>query len=116
LPTTLKDGEIREGEIGEEGCEETFLCFIQTKEKCRSTCSATWSCSIELYKQWYTLADFLPNWNFRGVFCKSLILLFIYVPTFAQCVFNMHVCNNKQFKYKKRRIRRHMKRRIRRDE
>jgi hypothetical protein len=23
---------------------------------------------IELYKQWYTLADFLPNWNFCGVF------------------------------------------------
>jgi hypothetical protein len=30
--------------------------------------SATCSWSIELYKQWYTLADFLPNWNFRGVF------------------------------------------------
>jgi hypothetical protein len=30
--------------------------------------SATCSCSIELYKQWYTLADFLPKWNFRGVF------------------------------------------------
>ena len=30
--------------------------------------SATCSCSVELYKQWYTLADFFPNWNFRGVF------------------------------------------------
>ena len=30
--------------------------------------SATCSCSIELYKLWYTLADFLPNWTFRGVF------------------------------------------------
>ena len=28
--------------------------------------SATCSCSVELYKQWYTLADFLSNWNFRG--------------------------------------------------
>ncbi len=28
------------------------------------------SCSVELlvYKLWYTLADFLPIWNFRGVF------------------------------------------------
>ena len=30
--------------------------------------SATCSCSVELYKQWYILADFFPNWNFRGVF------------------------------------------------
>ncbi len=30
--------------------------------------SATCSCSVELYKLWYTLGDFLPNWNFRGVF------------------------------------------------
>jgi hypothetical protein len=30
--------------------------------------SATCSCSVELYKMWYTLADFLPNWNFRVVF------------------------------------------------
>ena len=29
---------------------------------------ATCSCSVELHKQWYTLADFFPNWNFRGVF------------------------------------------------
>jgi hypothetical protein len=29
---------------------------------------ATCSCSVELYKLWYTLADFLPNCNFRGVF------------------------------------------------
>ncbi len=34
--------------------------------------SATCSCSVELYKplQWYTFADFYPNWNFRGVFAK----------------------------------------------
>jgi hypothetical protein len=30
--------------------------------------SATCSCSVELYKLWFTLADFFPNWNFRGVF------------------------------------------------
>jgi hypothetical protein len=30
--------------------------------------SATCSCSAELFKQWYTLADFLANWHFRGVF------------------------------------------------
>ena len=36
--------------------------------------SATCSCSVELYKQWYTLADFSPNWNFRGVF--SIYILF----------------------------------------
>ncbi len=30
---------------------------------------ATCSCSVELYKQWYTLADFLPNWDIsRGFF------------------------------------------------
>jgi hypothetical protein len=29
---------------------------------------ATCSCSVELYKLWYTFADFYPNWNFHGVF------------------------------------------------
>jgi hypothetical protein len=24
---------------------------------------ASCSCSVELYKQWYTLVDFLPNWD-----------------------------------------------------
>ncbi len=28
--------------------------------------SATCSCSVELYKQWYTFADFFPNGNFAG--------------------------------------------------
>jgi hypothetical protein len=32
--------------------------------------SATCSCSVELYKQWFTLADFFPNWDFPGVFSK----------------------------------------------
>jgi hypothetical protein len=41
--------------------------------------SATCSCSVELNKLWYTLADFFPNWNFRGVF-STLVLPFIYVP------------------------------------
>ncbi len=36
--------------------------------------SATSSCSIELYKQRYTLADFLPNWDIsRGFLYISLI-------------------------------------------
>jgi hypothetical protein len=36
--------------------------------------SATFSCSIELYKQWYTLADFSPNWDIsRGFLYISLI-------------------------------------------
>ncbi len=30
---------------------------------------ATCSCSVELYKLWYSLADFLPNWDIaRGFF------------------------------------------------
>ena len=36
--------------------------------------SATFSCPVELYKQWYNLADFLPNWDIsRGFFsiCNS---------------------------------------------
>ena len=39
--------------------------------------SATCSCSVELYKLWYTLADFLPNWDItRGflllpLFCRK---------------------------------------------
>ncbi len=70
--------------------------------------SATYRCSVELYKQWYTLADFFPNWNFRGVF-STLVLPFIYVPLPSVCLLlNVNVCYkyNKQFKYKRRRIRR----------
>ncbi len=67
--------------------------------------SATFSCSVELYKQWCTLADFFPNWNFRGVFST---LFAVYLCTITQCVFKMHVCNTTIYKnkYKKRRIRR----------
>jgi hypothetical protein len=36
--------------------------------------SATCSCSVELYKLWYTLVDFLPNWDIsRGFLYISLI-------------------------------------------
>jgi hypothetical protein len=36
--------------------------------------SATFSCSIELYKQWFTLADFFPKLGFsRGFLYISLI-------------------------------------------
>jgi hypothetical protein len=36
--------------------------------------SATCSCSVELCKQWHTLADFLPNWDIsRGFLYISLI-------------------------------------------
>ncbi len=43
--------------------------------------SATSSCSIELYKQRYTLADFLPNWDISRGF---LITSAVYLCTFAQ--------------------------------
>ena len=36
---------------------------------------ATCSCSVELYEQWFTLVDFLPNWDIsRGFLYISLIL------------------------------------------
>jgi hypothetical protein len=56
----IGDGEIVEGEIEEGGCEETFLC---SNLKNMSVHSATCSSSVELHKMWYTLADFLPNWD-----------------------------------------------------
>ncbi len=38
--------------------------------------SATCSCSIELYKQWYTLADFLPNCDIsRGFLYVCIIFI-----------------------------------------
>jgi hypothetical protein len=63
----IRDGEIGEGEIVEGGCQETFILFKPNLIN-MNVQSATGSCSVELYKLWYTLADFLPNWNFRGVF------------------------------------------------
>jgi hypothetical protein len=32
-----KDGDIRDGELGKGGREETFHCLILSKEKCRFT-------------------------------------------------------------------------------
>jgi hypothetical protein len=36
--------------------------------------SATFRCSVELYKLWYTLADFLPNWNISRGFLYVCII------------------------------------------
>jgi hypothetical protein len=36
--------------------------------------SATCSCSVELYKQWHTLADFLPNWDISRGFLDVCII------------------------------------------
>ncbi len=64
--------------------------------------SATWSCSVELNKQWYYLADFLSNWNFRGVFSvnHSFCRLFMYL---CVCLICMSVIQQ-TVKYKKIRI------------
>ncbi len=64
------------------------LIIVYAKLEKHVGSGATFSCSIELYKLWYTLADFLPNWNFRGVFSNFAV----YLRAFAHCVFNMHVC------------------------
>ena len=61
------------GEIEEGGCEETFLCKnpkIRKMQVHRATCS----CSVELYKQWFTLADFLPNWDISRGFLYVCII------------------------------------------
>ena len=50
--------------------------------------SATCSCSVELYKLWDTLADFVTNWDISRGF---LINFAVYLCTFAQCVFNMRL-------------------------
>jgi hypothetical protein len=70
--------------------------------------SATFRCSIELYVSSgiCTLADFFPNWDFRGVFSiynKFCRLLYVPLPS---VYLNSCLQYNKQFKYKKRRIRR----------
>jgi hypothetical protein len=36
--------------------------------------SATCSCSVELYKLWYTLADFSPNWDISRGFLSVYII------------------------------------------
>ncbi len=67
----IEEGVIRDGKIGKGrggGCEETFLCLIQTKEKCRFTVPPAVALLNYVYKQWYILADFLLTGTFRGVF------------------------------------------------
>jgi hypothetical protein len=60
------DGEIGDGETEERGCEETFLYYKPNLINMKVH-SATCSCSVELYKHQFTLADFLadflPNWD-----------------------------------------------------
>ncbi len=36
--------------------------------------SATYSCSVELYKQWFTLADFSPKWDISRSFLYVYII------------------------------------------
>jgi hypothetical protein len=36
--------------------------------------NATCSCSVELYKQWYNLADFFPNWDISRGFLSVYII------------------------------------------
>jgi hypothetical protein len=65
----IRDGEIGDGEIVD--CRgRVFRDFSLFKPYLinMNVHSATCSCSVELYKLWYTLVDFLPNWNFRGIF------------------------------------------------
>ncbi len=78
-----------------EGVKRLFFCSNPNVRKMKVH-SATCSCSVELYRQWYNLADFLPNWDIsRGFLYLSLILPFTYVPLpkIAQCEFNMNVYN-----------------------
>ena len=64
------DGKIGEGQIGEGGCEETFHCLIQTKEKCGFTLPP----EVALLN--YTSSGllwriFCQTGKFRGVFSIS---------------------------------------------
>ncbi len=43
--------------------------------------SATCSCSVELYKQWFTLADFLPKLGYFAGFSLHIIDIARYSPT-----------------------------------
>jgi hypothetical protein len=52
----------------EGGCEQTFSLFKPNLIN-MNVHSATCGCSVELYKLWYTLADFLPNWDISRGFC-----------------------------------------------
>jgi hypothetical protein len=93
---------------------------------------ATCSCSVELFELWYALADFLPNWNFRGVFSVNrrkdlrscdgrrrvyIISFAVYLCTFTLPSMYLNAClqYNKQSKEEKNK-KRDMKRRIRREQ
>ncbi len=60
--------------------------------------SATCRCSVELYKLWNTLADFLPNWDISRGFCYILFAVRIseaamdrghYIFRVPRCSFRM---------------------------
>ncbi len=71
----FRDGGIKEGEIGDGHCRGRVLRDISLFKPNlinMNVHSATCSCPVELYKLWYILADFLPNWNFRGGFSTVL--------------------------------------------
>ncbi len=76
----IRGGEIVKREIEEGGCEETFLCLSLTWKTCRFTVPPAVP-PVELYKLWYTLADFLPNWDISRGF---LYILTINVPLFKK--------------------------------
>jgi hypothetical protein len=57
--------------LGREGVKRLFIDYAKPNKHKRHSAICSWS--VELYKLWYTLADFLPNWNFRGVFSIYLI-------------------------------------------
>jgi hypothetical protein len=59
----IRDGEIVDGKIEEGGCEETFFCLRLTLKTCRFTVPPAVALLNYIYKLWYTLADFLPNWD-----------------------------------------------------
>jgi hypothetical protein len=55
--------------------------------------SATCSCSVELYKLWYTLVDFFAKLRHFAGFSLNTNNFAVYLCISAQCVFTMHVCN-----------------------
>ncbi len=68
-------GQIREG-----GCEETYHCLIQTKEKCRFTVPPAVAL-LNYISSGVLWRIFSPNLNFsRGFLYISVISPFIYLP------------------------------------
>ncbi len=53
--------------------------------------SATCSCSIELNKQWYALADFSPNF-WRVFLCRYIFFQFSRACGIPQVIFVFHKC------------------------